>query len=188
MQITVQNPLMTVIRDIASAAKMEMSDNFYLKVENPPYLPLVIEVWNVFGMALMGEEYHISIAHYVEQGGDLLVDPEMVLMDNGQPVLFKQGLMGYERYAYWRDPTSGKVLVNLRERRDQLSFARLWARNLRDQGFIQAARKLRATSQPERPFGMPEQYDDAPEPAVLVDLLAHERSCSCPQCEGDPEE
>jgi hypothetical protein len=46
----------------------------YLKIENPPYMALVIEATPEPGpMGLPA----ISVAHYGEQNGDLMRDPEM---------------------------------------------------------------------------------------------------------------
>jgi hypothetical protein len=46
----------------------------YLKIDNPPYMELVIEAMDESGpMGLPA----ISVCHYGEQNGDLMRDPEM---------------------------------------------------------------------------------------------------------------
>jgi len=46
----------------------------YLKIENPPYMALVIEATDESGpMGLPA----LSVCHYGEQNGDLMRDPEM---------------------------------------------------------------------------------------------------------------
>jgi hypothetical protein len=46
----------------------------HLKIDNPPYLELVIEAMDESGpMGLPA----LSVAHYGEQSGDLMRDPEM---------------------------------------------------------------------------------------------------------------
>jgi hypothetical protein len=46
----------------------------YLKIDNPPYMELVIEAMDESGpMGLPA----LSVAHYGEQNGDLMRDPEM---------------------------------------------------------------------------------------------------------------
>jgi hypothetical protein len=44
-----------------------------LKIENPPYMALVIEAIGIGPMGLPA----LSVAHYGEQNGDLMRDPEM---------------------------------------------------------------------------------------------------------------
>ena len=46
----------------------------YLRVENPPYMPLIIEAMAEPGPLGLPA---ISVAHYGEQNGDLMRDPEM---------------------------------------------------------------------------------------------------------------
>src|SRR5271170_4018740 len=65
----------------------------YLKIDNPPYLELVIEAMDESGpMGLPA----LSVAHYGEQNGDLMRDPEMC---------FELGLVGGEYLDpfYWRN-------------------------------------------------------------------------------------
>jgi len=136
-----QTPLLTTIKAIVKAAHQEetfsTADHFHIRIENPPYMPLVIESWAVSD-PFLGETRHISIAHYREQCGDLVADPEMELMDNGYPVHIQMGATDYYRTSYRHD-AQGIAYVNMRERADQMSFMRTWARNLRAQGFITAA-------------------------------------------------
>lgn len=82
----------------------------------------------------------ISVAHYFEQNGDLCPDPEMtfeVAAGKCFPVSF-QTFPFPERVAAYRGD-DGKSYVNGRERADQASFARIWDRNLKAQGFLAAA-------------------------------------------------
>jgi hypothetical protein len=97
----------------------------------------------------------VSVAHYYEQNGDLVADPEMtfeVVPDDGpkgwrsgswSPVTFEMPGMGVYRRAVWRDD-AGRVWVDRRERADQAAFARMWGRNIGGQGFVEAFRKQRA--------------------------------------------
>ena len=48
--------------------------NLYVKIENPPYLPLVIEAVDESGPLGLPA---LSVAHYGEQYGDAMRDPEM---------------------------------------------------------------------------------------------------------------
>ena len=56
----------------------------YLKIENPPYMALVIEAPELGPLGLPG----ISVAHYGEQNGDPMRDPEMCF-ELGKPIASK---------------------------------------------------------------------------------------------------
>lgn len=137
-----QTPMLTVIRDIVAAAgqteAFATDAHFHLRIENAPYQRLVIESWPTPD-PLLGETRRISVAHYYEQHGDLMADPEMELTDNGYPISIKMDGAGVYRCCYWRNET-GQVMERYRERQDQLAFLRMWARNIRAQGFIRAAK------------------------------------------------
>lgn len=115
------------------------------KVENSGYMPLCIERIGV------GPNGHplVSVAHYYEQNGDLVADPEMtfeyvkheLLGDFMQPVSFAMPGMGIYRESQFRGE-DGKVYVRPRELAEERSFARKWSGNLRHQGFLKAAKKM----------------------------------------------
>jgi hypothetical protein len=65
----------------------------YLKIDNPPYQELVIEAMDESGPLGLPA---LSVAHYGEQNGDLMRDPEMC---------FELGLVGGEYLDpfYWRN-------------------------------------------------------------------------------------
>ena len=67
----------------------------YLKIENPPYMALVIEATPELGpMGLPA----LSVAHYGEQNSDLMRDPEMCFELN-KPIASEFSLDPY----YWRN-------------------------------------------------------------------------------------
>jgi hypothetical protein len=61
------------------------------KIENPPYMPLVIEAIEPGPLGLPG----LSVAHYGEQNGDLMRDPEMCF-ELSQPIRSKLSLDPYD--------------------------------------------------------------------------------------------
>jgi hypothetical protein len=133
----------TVEKIVELAGGWSDCDLLHLKVENPPYMDLVIET---VGRSPEGHRL-VSVAHYFEQNGDLCQDPEMVFEvgPNGwRPVFFQMAIPPVYKeavhYEYGTD-TGVTVQVNHRELRDQLQFARVWDKNLRGQGFLEAARK-----------------------------------------------
>ena len=78
-----------------------------------------------------------SVAHYYEQNGDLMKDPDMVFAcDQDQeyyPVEFPQDNLGlYQCAAQWKE--GGKIKgVNLKLQQDLAKFAATWTRNIREQ-------------------------------------------------------
>jgi hypothetical protein len=110
--------------------------NLYLKI----YLVLVIEAIETGPMALPA----ISVAHYGEQNGDPMRDPEMCFelskSDSGElsldPYYWRNDYIGSEQWS--RDIANGQYVVlpdlhNLHE-----LFAQVWDGNLRSQGFVKA--------------------------------------------------
>jgi hypothetical protein len=113
--------------------------NLYLKIENPPYLPLVIEAVDESGPLGLPA---LSVAHYGEQNGDAMRDPEMC---------FELGLAGGAHLIpyYWRNDyvaveqlsraiISEHYVALLELQEQQETFAATWDNNLRQQGFEEA--------------------------------------------------
>ncbi len=110
--------------------------NLSASIENQPYMRLVIED---IGQGPRGHQA-ISVAHYFEQNGDLCQDPEMAfeLVPQGQgftyePYLFQQAIPPIYQEVF----KSGTEDARLK--RQLISFAQLWDRNLGEQGFVTAA-------------------------------------------------
>jgi hypothetical protein len=88
----------------------------------------------------------ISLTHYGEQNGDLMRDPEIVfeLHDAGgeflaEPVYFRNDYAGLENFVYTtREESPGVTVrrVSPRLKNELKSFAHMWFRNLRAQGFL----------------------------------------------------
>lgn len=129
---------MQIILDILKRAG-GYRPSLYLKIENPPYMALVIEGAPRIGPLGLPA---LSVAHYGEMNGDLMRDPEMC---------FEFGLAGHVHLDpyYWRNDYVGVEqwsrniirdhyvhLVPLHEQHKQ--FAEMWDNNLRLQGFLEA--------------------------------------------------
>jgi hypothetical protein len=111
----------------------------YLKIENPPYMELVIEAMDESGpMGLPA----ISVCHYGEQNGDLMRDPEMCFelgLTGGPHLLafyFRNDYLGVEQWS--RDVVDGNYIHLIGLHREHESFAKTWDNNLRLQGFLEA--------------------------------------------------
>ncbi len=112
----------------------------YLKIENPPYMELVIEATDESGPCGLPA---LSVCHYGEQNGDLMRDPEMC---------FELGFAGgaHLNPFYCRNDYVGRGAVEPQHRARPLRaisrslheqherFAKTWDNNLRLQGFAEA--------------------------------------------------
>jgi len=100
------------------------NDEFFVKIENKPYMSLCIE--RVFGYAPA-----IAVQHSYVLNGDVMFDPEIVYrMSDWQPLEITQDAVGIHRRAIDSD-----YMV-----KDVLSLSSLWAKNLLDQGFADTSR------------------------------------------------
>ena len=110
--------------------------NLYIRIENPPYLPLVIEAVDESGPLGLPA---LSVAHYSEQNGDPMRDPEMC---------FELGLAGGAHLMpyYWRNDYVAVEQVSRAIIRDHYvellelgkqheTFAATWDNNLRLQDY-----------------------------------------------------
>ena len=136
--------MQTVLRILDKAGGYRR--DLYLRIENPPYMTLVIEATP--GPGPLGVPA-LSVAHYGEQNGDLMRDPEMCfelgqplgLKPNLEPFYFRNDYMGVEQWSRTNDGQQYTCYPGLYAQHQE--FAALWDKNLRDQGFVEAfERKL----------------------------------------------
>lgn len=131
--------MQTILRILEKAGGFRPS--LYLKVENPPYMALVIEATPEPGPLGLPA---ISIAHYGKQNGDTMRDPEMCF-ELSKPIAGKLTLDPY----YWRNDyvaveqfsraiVQGRYVALLDLHRQHERFAAMWDKNLRLQGFAEA--------------------------------------------------
>jgi hypothetical protein len=74
-----------------------------------------------------------SVAHYYEQSGDLVPDPDVVFVRSPQgwsPVSF-QNSMAYRVAVTFHD--DGTIEVDAKEQSDLVSFCNVWMRNIQQQ-------------------------------------------------------
>ena len=110
-----------------------------LKIDNSPFMALIIEGLDESGpMGLPA----ISVCHYGEQNGDAMRDPEMCFelsatgAMNLNPFYYRNDYAGVEQWSRNIVGTNYVQLVELHKQHEQ--FAKLWDRNLRQQGFLEA--------------------------------------------------
>jgi len=141
------------VREVASAADLlhefETAQHFSLRVENEPWMPLVIESWPTSD-SLQGEHRRIQVGHYFIQEERTFADPELEMTEVGFPVRLKQWGFGQMEFPIlWRDEESQRVLVNVTRKRDIAELLRIWAKNLKEQGFVEAAARVVAAGNAE---------------------------------------
>ena len=112
----------------------------YIRLDNEPYMRLVIEY---IGTGPRGLPL-LSIAHYFEQNGDQMRDPDLVCEVDAaggfHPVSFRQDSTGTYNEAVFQDE-QGKTMCRPGIVKDLKAFARVWNRNLSEQGFYAAAQQ-----------------------------------------------
>ena len=98
------------------------------KIDNSDgvYMPVHIEIID------RTENYnHISLAHYGQQNGDAMRDPEMIIALHKESQQFVPDYMGMEQYSVrWTDEG---ILLNRRLQADHTTFANQWLRNIATQ-------------------------------------------------------
>ena len=110
-----------------------------LRIENPPYMALVIEATDESGPCGLPV---ISVCHYGEQNGDLMRDPEMCFelgLAGGAhltPFYYRNDYLGTEQWSRTIEGDNYVFLPGLYDQHEK--FAALWDKNLAQQGFLVA--------------------------------------------------
>ena len=116
-----------------------LGDSTAVRLTSKGFMPLSVED---IGSSAEGHRL-ISICHYGEQNGDLMRDPDMVFAIHGQgeyltaePLSFRNDYMGINQEVYRYDDHGKRTHLDPRLKKELKSFARLWFRNLKAQGFL----------------------------------------------------
>lgn len=118
-------------------------DGLSVSISNEPFMRLVIEHIGAGPHGLPA----ISVAHYYEMNGDLCQDPEMCFEVESTPDSLTMRPYMFQManppvYQEVSDDQEGVALAGeLRE------FAAIWDANLRDQGYLREAKRLRSDAQ-----------------------------------------
>lgn len=107
-----------------------------LVLQLPGFMPLVIE------RITLNE---VSVCHYYQQNGDMMRDPEVVFFTGyfftgdkqWVPISFEQLPGTYQVAATLTDDHKAIEKVAPRQQADLASFCRMWARNLKHQGWLE---------------------------------------------------
>lgn len=113
---------------------VSMMADGYIKIDNTngAFMPVSVEV--IFENNLYKQ---ISIAHYYEQNGDLMADPEMLIIyikadGSYLPSYFKQDNIGSEQESIVIERGEIKG-YRAKLQADHTSFANMWLRNIKNQ-------------------------------------------------------
>ena len=112
----------------------------YLRLENPPFMRLVIEV---IGGPYPNGAYELSIAHYSEPNGDAMRDPEITFLvvpsaegTTWTPLTFENSYLGAYQVVAEVNREGLIVVKQSQAMNDLRDFANQWDRNLKEQGFM----------------------------------------------------
>ena len=111
----------------------------YLKIDNAPYMELVIEAVDESGPCGLPA---LSVCHYGKQNGDAMRDPEMCFElgfacgAHLEPYYWRNDYVGVEQWSrFIRD---SDYCYHRQLFMQHVDFAKVWDRNLRSQGFAEA--------------------------------------------------
>lgn len=111
-------------------------DDSHRRFTAPGYMPLVVEQLYIDDKG----RTVFSVAHYGEQNGDLMRDPDMeIAVDHAgrtvEPLTFRNDYLQRFETVYKRD-AAGRLLYSPRLRSDLDDFLRQWLKNIDEQGFL----------------------------------------------------
>jgi hypothetical protein len=126
--------MQTIISKIAAKHGVELTKvGSHLTLTMPGYDRLAIETVGV---------NQVSVAHYFEQNGDLIAGPEIVFFTGDGawvPIALSLVVSGWREVARLSADGSTITHVVLAAQADAAGLARMWARNIREQGWLDRA-------------------------------------------------
>lgn len=135
--LTPSPEMQRVIIALAAAHGLDLSAvGAALTLYNEPFMRLAVEVI---------APNQVSVAHYYEQNGDLIADPDVVFSVRPRgwlPCAFYHPLGGDEY-----DPQDAQHRT-LESQRKLADFCDLWARNIESQGYIARGRRSEEAAAP----------------------------------------
>jgi hypothetical protein len=119
--------ILRFLRNAGIEQDIMTSQDFHLRIENEPFIPLVVE--------RQGDELYLT--HYLTQNGDMFIDSEMVFRVRGEGhIEFKE--------------TAVQSLRGGESRLPDRAFAQIFSKNIVQQGFAESAKaQIPAQAAPE---------------------------------------
>lgn len=122
----------------ASALHKLLGDDTAITLTSEGFMPLSLED---IGPSAEGHRL-IAMSHTSTQNGDLMRDPEMVFQFHthgevqlAEPISFRNDYMGINQEVYRYNDEGKATHVDTRLKAELKSFAKVWFRNLKHQGF-----------------------------------------------------
>jgi hypothetical protein len=130
--------ILRFLRNAGIEQDVMASQEFHLRIENEPFIPLVVE--------RQGDELYLT--HYLTQNGDMFIDSEMVFRVRGEGhIEFKE--------------TAVQSLRGGESRLPDRAFAQIFSKNIVQQGFAEAAHvQLQTQAAPEVEMVTPQESED----------------------------
>ena len=107
-----------------------MKQEGYAKINTSSSMPVSVELVG----EISGYGNVISIAHYGEQNGDLMADPEMtfIIQSDYYPISFRNDYLAISQEVFrFKDGKPTHIKPELQS--DLTTFANTWMRNIQDQ-------------------------------------------------------
>ncbi len=122
-----------IIQQIAQKHGIDLTQpEANIRLDMPNFDRLCIEVIS---------KNQVAVAHYFEQQGDLMADPEIVFFtgyDTWVPIEITQAPVGVYRHLAELSPDSSTIArASIRGMQEVGSFAETWARNIKHQGWLE---------------------------------------------------
>lgn len=143
------NNASAVVNHLCNMART--SENDYERVYNSDcYMPVVVEILNRKHNDKLGMLEHVSIAHYGEQNGDLMADPEMEFLlwtpegnDDAYvfPMSFRNDYVGYYDLGLEINDELVPTKFSKEKVAEYIDFCDMWMNNIREQQELVIAKK-----------------------------------------------
>lgn len=88
---------------------------------------------------------HVSVAHYFVSQGDMITDPEVVFFTGYEewvPVSIQHSFGGIQIVAEIDEEARIITCLALKSQADVAAFCRMWAKNIKAQGWLDYGRKF----------------------------------------------
>lgn len=114
------------LNDVGDSKKIDNSNGTFMAVH--------VEIIAQADPQAIRGGFVISVAHYYEQNGDLVCDPDMTFLyypaGHVSPMTFEQGGVMYQVAAKFDD---GRLLFNSKQQAEITTFANQWMLNIKEQ-------------------------------------------------------
>lgn len=143
-----------LLNSISPKPLHELESGDYFKLKSEGYMDFNLEVLYHLQAGVVA----VALSHYYKQNGDMMADPDMVVLINQkngtvEAISIQQdGYGGYYKEVYPNYPEMDKV--DLTEKKDQNKFLTFWLNNIKEQGHKLPSEneKTQDVEEPTEPF------------------------------------